>query len=101
MLKLNFFFVPFIIFHLFISTALSLSADNTCTFHLGGKLFSLLLMKKEKPHYILTVSENKTVVINFCNAFVPEQCPDIKAAYSFSISRSVNTTFDESTNSTK
>lgn len=60
--------------------------DNTCTFKEGGKLFSLVYLNRASSgkYYDVAVNSSASVVFNFCDPFVPAECPLAQAkAYSF------------------
>ena len=64
------------------------STDNVCTFHVGGKLFSLVYLEKDLP-YKINVNDSTTIFFNFCAVFTPEQCSgsDLASAYSFQVDK--------------
>lgn len=74
---------------LLISTVKTLSPDNVCTFHIGGKLFSLIYLQKPTP-YTYELDDNNTVYFQFCSAFAPSSCPTAKSAYSFIVTEYEN-----------
>lgn len=60
--------------------------DNTCTFKEGGKLFSLVYLNRASSgkYYDIAVNSSASVVFNFCDPFVPADCPITQSkAYSF------------------
>jgi hypothetical protein len=49
--------------------------DNTCTFKVNGKLFTLILLNKASTtKYYTSVYNDSTVYFNFCDPFVPPNC---------------------------
>jgi hypothetical protein len=63
--------------------------DNTCTFKVDGKLFTLafLNMNKagEKGYYQTDLDSNTSIRFNFCDPFVPLGCANqnLPSAYSY------------------
>jgi hypothetical protein len=60
--------------------------DNTCTFKEGGKLFSLVYLNRASSgkYYEIAVNSSASVIFNFCDPFVPADCPIAQTkAYSF------------------
>ena len=37
-------------FSFLLTITISISPDNVCTFHIGGKLFSLVYLQKQQPY---------------------------------------------------
>jgi hypothetical protein len=56
--------------------ASALSIDNTCTFKSEGKLFTLAVLNKhaDTAFYRQALNSTATVVFNFCDPFVPQEC---------------------------
>lgn len=77
----------------------AISADNACTFHLGGRLFSLLYLQKDKA-YNITHSNTSTIYFNSCAAFMTSECPSVKSSYSLLVNKIHTPKFDEATNQT-
>ena len=44
--------IHYFIFIALIYVVRTLSPDNVCTFHIGGKLFSLIYLEKSEPYEI-------------------------------------------------
>ena len=72
--------------------------DNTCTFRVDGKLFTLAFLNQNKPgaqgYYQLQQDEETQVYFNFCEPFLPPPCrqTNLSAAYSYVV---INNTSDE------
>lgn len=64
--------------------------DNTCTFKVEGKLFTLAYLNMNKPSekgYYTSSYNSNTITFNFCDTFVPTGCTNQNksAAYSYVI----------------
>jgi len=62
--------------------------DNTCTFKVSGKLFSLAYLnmkaKTTANYYTATINDTTKVEFNFCEPFIPSECPTSNFPYSYS-----------------
>lgn len=63
--------------------------DNTCTFKVDGKLFTLTYLNQNKPgspgYYQVGYNDQTDVFFNFCEPFVPASCAGttLPSAYSY------------------
>jgi hypothetical protein len=62
--------------------------ENTCTFRADGRLFLLTYLHKADPYYNYDLDNDTQAVFNFCEPFVPTQCPTpLAPAYSFVVTK--------------
>lgn len=66
---------------------LAISTDNTCTFKADGNLFTLAVLNRYSngTYYRQNIDDHTTIVFNFCDPIIPQECTDTihEKAYSF------------------
>ena len=65
--------VYYCLFLFLLSLVQGFSTDTVCSFHVGGKLFSLIFLEKQTP-YEIQINYDTMILFNFCDTFVPKGC---------------------------